>query len=487
MRVFKSSYRDRHGATQATSKWYVEFRDHNEVLRRYPAFTNRAQSEDLGRKLERLVVTRVTGEAPDLAQTRWVESMPSALRQKLATIGLLDSRRLAASQSLTEHLRAFKQSILDKGSTSSHAEQTRERARKLFEGCGFVYWSDLDPSRVERFLATMREGDSPIGAQTSNYYLASAKHFGRWMVQSGRASESPLRVLRPLNARKAPQRSRRPLKLSEARGLLRAAQAGPERFGMPGPERALVYALALETGLRAGELKSLRGSDFQLDGPLPTVTVRAAYSKNRREDPLPLRPDTVRTLRSHLADRHPTALAFGLHRVERTAQLVRKDLEAAGFDYETDAGVADFHALRHTFLTNLARAGVHPKTAQTLARHSTISLTLDRYTHTLLGDEAHAVSLLPDLNETDSSPLAATGTESLESGRSVSASCLTHRGVQSRTPVDSDGRSRHAEGVSAPGEVAEPVDAADLKSAGPRPVGVRVPPSPPDQGVNVIW
>lgn len=43
--------------------------------------------------------------------------------------------------------------------------------------------------------------------------------------------------------------------------------------------------------------------------------------------------------------------------------------------------VADFHALRHTYITNLATAGVSPKTAQTLARHSTITLTMDRYTH----------------------------------------------------------------------------------------------------------
>ena len=50
-----------------------------------------------------------------------------------------------------------------------------------------------------------------------------------------------------------------------------------------------------------------------------------------------------------------------------------------------DGLVADFHALRHTFMTNLAIAGVHPKTAQMLARHSTIAMTMDRYTHSLVG------------------------------------------------------------------------------------------------------
>jgi hypothetical protein len=37
----------------------------------------------------------------------------------------------------------------------------------------------------------------------------------------------------------------------------------------------------------------------------------------------------------------------------------------------------DLYALRHTFISNLAAGGVHPKTAQGLARHSTITLTMD--------------------------------------------------------------------------------------------------------------
>jgi integrase len=43
--------------------------------------------------------------------------------------------------------------------------------------------------------------------------------------------------------------------------------------------------------------------------------------------------------------------------------------------------VADFHSLRHTFITNPTTCGVYPEDAQLLARHSSITLTLDRYTH----------------------------------------------------------------------------------------------------------
>ena len=43
--------------------------------------------------------------------------------------------------------------------------------------------------------------------------------------------------------------------------------------------------------------------------------------------------------------------------------------------------VVDFPSLRHGFITYLVTANVPPKVAQMLARHSTISLTMDRYTH----------------------------------------------------------------------------------------------------------
>jgi hypothetical protein len=50
--------------------------------------------------------------------------------------------------------------------------------------------------------------------------------------------------------------------------------------------------------------------------------------------------------------------------------------------YRNKAGLfADFHGLRHTFITNLGKAGVDPKTAQILARHSDINLTMNVYTH----------------------------------------------------------------------------------------------------------
>ena len=75
--------------------------------------------------------------------------------------------------------------------------------------------------------------------------------------------------------------------------------------------------------------------------------------------------------------------------------MVRQDLEAAGIPYEAAAGVFDFHALRHQFLSDLASSGVHPKVAQELARHSTITLTMDRYSQVLEKQKMDALESLP--------------------------------------------------------------------------------------------
>jgi len=46
-----------------------------------------------------------------------------------------------------------------------------------------------------------------------------------------------------------------------------------------------------------------------------------------------------------------------------------------------DGLFADFHANRHTFVSNLGKAGIAPKPAQTLARHRDPILNMNVYTH----------------------------------------------------------------------------------------------------------
>ena len=59
-------------------------------------------------------------------------------------------------------------------------------------------------------------------------------------------------------------------------------------------------------------------------------------------------------------------------------------------------GQVTFHGLRHTHITNLLRAGVHPKIASERAGHSSVAVTLDIYSHavqTLQEDAALKVDM----------------------------------------------------------------------------------------------
>jgi len=96
--------------------------------------------------------------------------------------------------------------------------------------------------------------------------------------------------------------------------------------------------------------------------------------------------------------------------------MIRQDLEAAEIPYKDEADrVFDFHSLRHQFISTLARSGAHPKEAQALARHSTITLTMDRYTHLGIVDLTSALDRLPAIPTTTPSNEAAeqraTGTD----------------------------------------------------------------------------
>ncbi len=400
----------------------------------------------MGRNIVKMVdYHKGSGGQSDPALTLWLSGLPMTIREKLAAIGLLDRTRMVSMKTLAEHLDDFKAALAAKDGTDRHVELVTTRAKRIVRECGFKHYGDISASKVATYLAGLR-GDAKekrgISAQTSNFYLNALKQFCRWMVKDRRAFDTPIDHLDCLNVRLDRRHDRRALTTDELKRLLCAAREGRDRFGVSGEERALCYWLAVETGLRSGEIRSLTRASFVLDGDSPSVTVAAGYSKRRREDTLPLREDLTAALRAFLASRMPQAPAFRISGKHHVSKLLRFDLEAAGIIYRDDAGrVADFHSLRHTFISNLANGGVHPKTAQLLARHSTISLTMDRYTHSLVGEQSTALAVLPDLSQPSVYEVRATGTggeNGPEMGKSVLASCLALSERFQGTSVDSE-------------------------------------------------
>ncbi len=339
-------------------------------------------------------------------------SMHKALQLKRefeqASEGITDQYKEHRKRPLVEHLVEFQQSLLAKGGTAKHAKQVTSRVKQIVEDCKFKTWTDIQPSKIQKYLAGLRNNGQGISAQTFNFYLKAIKQFCKWMVQDRRAGTSPLEHLKGVNVRTDRRHDRRALEPDDVRRLLEATTAAPERFVMTGYQRATLYRLAVETGLRASELRSLTVSSFDLDNC--TVTIQAAYSKHRRQDVLQLRPDTTEQLRSFFAGKMPSVQVF--HMPDKTAKMLQADLVDAKIPYVDDSGrYADFHSLRHTTGSWLAANNVHPKVAQAIMRHSDINLTMSRYTHILTGQESEAVSKLPDLSLPSSQKQIATGTD----------------------------------------------------------------------------
>jgi integrase len=262
----------------------------------------------------------------------------------------------------------------------------------------------LTRAAVERIVEKKAKGISP---QTANHYVRALRGFGRWLLKSKRIGSNPLETLTLQNTAADTRRRRRELTAAELRRLLEATRASDRTFrGLTSLDRYCLYLTAVSTGLRAGALANLTPENFDLTSPSPAVTVPARFSKNRRTHTVPLPADVAAELRSYLA---PKAAGRPIwdgtwHRGCAGAEMFRRDLEAAGIAYAVEGPdgpeYADFHSLRHTYLTMLGRHGVDLRTAQELAGHSTPLLTA-RYSHRRLVDLAGAVEKLPPLVPTD--------------------------------------------------------------------------------------
>jgi len=414
MSLFKPTYKDKKtGKKKKVSKWWVEVRDHLGIVRRFAAFTDKRQSSKFEEKLKALIEKRENNE-PLGDLSKWVESLPLKIRERFVSTGLLDKRRFVAAKLLEAHIRDFEASLGAKANTGRHIRTTISRIEQVITGCGFNSWSDVSADKVERYLAELRKNKNGISKATSNHYLQAVQQFGIWMVDNGRATESPLRILKKLRVLKTDRRRiRRALEPDEIRRLLEVTAQGPICFGMTGQERRLLYKLAIESGLRANELRSLTVSSFDLKNL--SVTVIDAYSKNRKESLLPLRKETAAELESFFKGKLPGVKAFGgtyKQLTDRTAEVLKEDLVAAKINYVEDGLFFDFHAHRHETGSLLAATGTNPAVAQSVLRHSNINLTMGIYTHTLIGQEAQAVANLPDLS-LPSNTKKATGTNDL--------------------------------------------------------------------------
>ncbi len=409
MRVFRTTYKDKNGVKQTAQKWYIELRDHLDIIRRFPAFTDREQSAALGRQIERLVRFRVSNDPLDPAMCRWLEQIPNKLRRHFVRIGLLDAQRAAGGKPLTEHLADFEAVLKAQGKSASHIAGTVSRIKSILNGCGFVFFTDINGSKVIRYLGDKLAKRS---ATTRNHYLTAFKAFLNWLVRDNRASMNPIAYLGKEDAeseqrgaltreqfttliKTTMESGTEIIKVPDAKGILKE-----HNIKMSGKERGMLYLLAGSTGFRRGELLTLRWKDFDFGNA--SVNISGEKTKNRKaaSQPLPKQTaDLFKKWQQYWAAGSEDKIFPNFTRNHRPSEIIKADLERAKLPTVDYAGrKIDFHSLRNSYISFLAETNTPPKLIQHLARHSNTELTFNTYARVNLHSEQAAVAGLPTID-----------------------------------------------------------------------------------------
>ncbi len=309
---------------------------------------------------------------------------------------------------LAEHLVDWEASLRASGATEKHVRQTVACARRVVSGCGFVSLSDLSASRVQLYIAELREQGRPIpdlgkdlytrnelaellgvkpsaipwlvkhnrlqaigngkarrypkataetlcslrtrgrSIKTTNLYLDAIKQFAAWLVQDRRMTENVLAHLEGGNAKKDRRHDRRALPLEELQAVIEAAHQSTRSFrGLNGLDRAMLYCVACATGFRAEELASLCPSDFNLGSDPPTVTLSAEAAKNGKTAVQPLPLDIADTLRDYLTNRPQEGPIWPGSWYKKAAEMLRIELDACSIPFVVEGPDGPLYADFH--------------------------------------------------------------------------------------------------------------------------------------------
>ncbi len=266
----------------------------------------------------------------------------------------------------------------------------RYAVEQVVAGLGEIPVADLRPSDVRRFLdALIQRGLAPRSICLIHAVL-------KMLLDAAVTDE--------LIARNPAQRVHRPgvtkhevvvWQPDEIRKFLAVADAHPY---------AALWRLAIETGMRIGELRGLSWRD--IDVAAGQLTVRRTATVDDRGRPilgdspkspagrrtLPLSPRVVALLAARRANATSTLVFPG-----RSGGLLRRDTLGRWFRaLVAEAGIRPIrlHDLRHTAATLLLLQGVPAHVVAAVLGHSNPSVTLGVYAHLIPGSTRDALDLL---------------------------------------------------------------------------------------------
>jgi integrase len=275
--------------------------------------------------------------------------------------------------------------------------------KHILPALGHVQLQKLTAQQVQAFYARkIKEGYSANFIHLTHGILHKALDQAvRWKLVARNVCDD---VSLPRQVR----HERQSLTKEQAQTLLEAAR-GHRLEGL--------LTVALATGMRKGELLSLKWQDINFDDM--SLQVRRTVGKfkggykesepktlsSRRKVMLPQ--FVIDALKQHRLHQIQVRLQVGTAWVDRDLVFCNTDgdyFPLTSLDYQfhkllQEAGLPPirFHDLRHSAATILLTMGVHPKLVQELLGHSQIHITLDTYSHVLPSMQREMMNKLNDV------------------------------------------------------------------------------------------
>jgi len=257
-----------------------------------------------------------------------------------------------------------------------------EYALRMFRAiCGDRPLSSYEPAVVEKFRIIRLRVCQPTTVNIDLRHLRSA--FGT-AEKTGLLTKNPLSELRQVPI---PERTPTILTPGDARALINSI--ADEQFRH-------IVVLAMLTGLRLGEVLSLRWSQVDLARRVLTIdNSREFLTKSGKIRTVPLNGAAVNTLRAQNGRRGHSGLVFPNRRGGRwsasyVSRTFKKRVRGAGLHESLH-----FHSLRHSFASWLIQSGCTLYEVQRLLGHSSIAVT-QIYSHLSENQLFSAVGRLPE-------------------------------------------------------------------------------------------
>ncbi len=264
-----------------------------------------------------------------------------------------------------------------------------ETRREDSQSGGSEWWKAISVGDLRRYLAARFPGKK---GSTMARKIAALRTFFSFLVMVGEIPGNPASgVAAPRRAMRLPEF----LPVDEMVDLLRSLPAE----GEAGKRDAAILELLYSSGLRVGELVSLRNMDVSLEEG--TVRVRG---KGRKVRVVPAGEKALRALSSYLTERRKGRKGAGeedwqgaLFRNLRGGALSARSVARILDKALTRAGIGRHlspHGIRHSFATHLLESGADLRAIQEMLGHTSLSTT-QRYARVNVGhlvrayEEAH--------------------------------------------------------------------------------------------------